>query len=137
MIGNFNAGASVRNAVTDSSVHEILFEMDRLTKEPVSADDLQLVKNSMAGSFARSFESPQTIARFARNTYKFDLPADYYETYLQRLDVVSIADVLEMAKKYIRPENANIVVAGSKDEVSANLARFDADGVIDFYDAFW
>jgi predicted Zn-dependent peptidase len=136
LIGNFNAGASVRNAVTDSSVHEILFEMDRLTKEPVSADDLQLVKNSMAGSFARSLESPQTIARFARNTYRFNLPADYYETYLQRLDAVSIEDVLEMAKKYIRPENANIVVAGSRDEVSANLARFDSDGVIDFYDAF-
>jgi len=136
LIGNFNAGASVRNAVTDSSVHEILYEMDRLTKEPISADDLQLVKNSMAGSFARSLESPQTIARFARNIYKFDLPADYYETYLQRLDAVSIPDVLAMAKKYIRPENANIVVSGSKDEVAANLVRFDSDGVVDFYDPF-
>ncbi|MFT4536032.1 MAG: zinc protease [Saprospiraceae bacterium] len=136
LIGNFNAGASVRNAVTDSSIHEILFEMDRLRKEPVTADDLQLVKNSMAGSFARSLESPQTIARFARNTYKFNLPADYYETYLQRLEVVTIADVQAMAQKYIRPENANIVVAGAKDEVAANLARFDSDGVIDFYDAF-
>lgn len=136
LVGNFNAGASVRNAVTDSSVYEILFEMDRLRTEPVSSDDLQLVKNSMAGGFARSLESPQTIARFARNIYKYNLPADFYETYLQKLDAVSIADVQEMAQKYIRPENANIVVAGSKDEVSANLARFDSDGVIDFYDAF-
>ncbi len=136
LIGNFSAGASVRNAVTDSSVHEILYEMDRLTKEPVSADDLQLVKNSMAGSFARSLESPQTIARFARNTYKFNLPADYYETYLQKLDAVTIGDVQAMAKKYIRPENANIVVAGYKDEVADKLARFDSDGVVDFYDPF-
>lgn len=136
LVGNFNAGASVRNAVTDSSVHEILFEMERLRNEPVSAEDLQLVKNSMAGSFARSLESAQTIARFARNIYKFDLPADYYETYLQKLDAVSIADVQAMAQKYIRPDNANIVVAGAKDEVAANLARFDSDGVIDYYDAF-
>ena len=136
LVGNFNAGASVRNAVTDSSVYEILFEMGRLRSEPVSAEDIQLVKNSMAGGFARSLESPQTIARFARNIYKFNLPADYYETYLQKLDAVSIADVQAMAIKYIRPENANIVVAGSKDEVAANLIKFDADGVIDFYDAF-
>ncbi|MFT6336503.1 MAG: zinc protease [Saprospiraceae bacterium] len=136
LVGNFNAGASVRNAVTDSSIHEILFEMDRLRTEPVSVDDLQLVKNSMAGGFARSLESPQTIARFARNIYKFNLPADYYETYLQKLDAVSIVDVQAMAQKYIRPENANIVVAGSKDEVAANLAKFDVDGVVDFYDAF-
>ncbi len=136
LVGNFNAGASVRNAVTDSSVYEILYEMERLRTEPVSAEDIQLVKNSMAGGFARSLESPQTIARFARNIYKFNLPADYYETYLQKLDAVSIADIQAMAMKYIRPENANIVVAGSKDEVAANLIKFDADGVIDFYDAF-
>lgn len=135
-IGNFNASASVRNAVTDSSVVQFLYEMERLRNEPVSAEDLQLVKNSMAGSFARSLESPQTIARFARNVYKFGLPADYYDTYLQRLQAVSIADVQAMAQKYIRPDRANIVIAGSKDEVAANLVQFDADGEIDYYDAF-
>lgn len=136
LVGNFRANASVRNAVTDSSVTEFLYEMNRLRDEPVSAADLRLVKNSMGGSFARSLESPQTIARFARNTYKFNLPKDYYQTYLQRLETVSIADVSEMAKKYIRPDNAYIVVAGSKDEVSENLKQFDSDGEIDFYDAF-
>ena len=136
LVGNFNAFASVRNEVTDSSVTEFLYEMKRLRDEPVSADDLQLVKNSMGGSFARSLESPQTIARFARNTYKFNLPKDYYETYLQRLETVTIEDVSAMAKKYIRPDNAYIVVAGSKDEVAENLKQFDSDGEIDFYDAF-
>ncbi|MDF1699269.1 MAG: pitrilysin family protein [Saprospiraceae bacterium] len=136
LVGNFNAFASVRNSVTDSSVIQFLYEMERLRDEPVSADDLQLVKNSMAGSFARSLESPQTIARFARNTYKFNLPKDYYQTYLQRLEAVQIEDVSAMAKKYIRPDNAYIIVAGSKDEVSENLKQFDTDGEIDFYDPF-
>jgi len=136
LVGNFRAFASVRNAVTDSSVIEFLYEMTRLRDEPVSSDDLQLVKNSMAGSFARSLESPQTIARFARNTYRFNLPKDYYQTYLQRLETVTVADVSAMAKKYIRPDNAYIVVAGSKDEVAENLKQFDSDGEIDFYDAF-
>lgn len=136
LVGSFNAFASVRNAVTDSSVTEFLYEMNRLRDEPITEEDLQLVKNSMAGSFARSLESPQTIASFARNTYKFNLPKDYYQTYLQRLDAVTIQDVSEMAKKYIRPDNAYIVVAGSKDEVAENLKQFDSDGVIDFYDAF-
>lgn len=136
LVGNFRAFASVRNAVTDSSIIEFLYEMERLRDEAVSAEDLQLVKNSMAGSFARSLESPQTIARFARNTYKFNLPKDYYQTYLKRLESVTIADVSAMAKKYIRPDNAYIVVAGSKDEVAENLKQFDSDGEIDFYDAF-
>jgi len=136
LVGNFRAFASVRNEVTDSSVIQFLHEMNRMRNEPVSMEDLQLVKNSMAGSFARSLESPQTIARFARNTYKFNLPKDYYQTYLQRLDGVTIADVSMMAQKYIRPDQAYIVIAGSKDDVAENLKQFDSDGEIDFYDAF-
>lgn len=136
LVGSFRAFASVRNEVTDSSVTQFLYELNRLKNEPVTMEDLQLVKNSMGGGFARSLESPQTIARFARNTYKFNLPKDYYQTYLQRLDVVTIADVSAMANKYIRPDNAYIVVAGSKDEVSENLKQFDSDGEIDFFDAF-
>lgn len=136
LIGSFSAGASVRNAVTDSSVHEIFFELNRLLKEPVSEDDLRLVKNSEIGGFARSLEEPQTIARFALNTFKYNLPADYYKTYLSKLETVTVADIQRVSKKFIRPENAHIVVVGSKDEVADKLKRFDADGKIDYYDAF-
>ncbi len=136
LVGNFNASASVRNEVTDSSVQEFLLELNRMRSEKVSADDLKLSKNSMAGSFARSLESPQTIARFALNTARYNLPADYYNTYLERLDAVTVEDIQAAAQKYITPENAYIVVAGSKDEIADKLKRFDTDGEIDFYDAF-
>lgn len=136
LIGTFNASASVRNEVTDSSVVQFLYEMERITKEPVGEDDLQLAKNSIAGSFARSLESPQTIANFARNTFRYNLPADYYNTYLNKLDMVTIDDVTMAAKKYIRPDKANIVVVGNKDEVAEKLLPFDADGEIDYYGPF-
>lgn len=136
LVGSFNASASVRNEVTDSSVTEFLYEMRKMVTDGVTADDLQLAKNSLAGGFARSLESPQTIARFARNTYKYNLPADYYNTYLSKLEAVSQADFEAMAKKYIRPENANIIVVGSKDDVADKLKQFDADGKLDYYDAY-
>jgi hypothetical protein len=90
----------------------------------------------MSGGFARSLESPQTIARFARNIVKYNLPADYYETYLEKIEAVTIADVKRMAEKYIRPENANILVVGNKDEVAEKLVAFDSDGKLDYYDAY-
>lgn len=136
LIGNFNASASVRNEVTDSAVTEFIYEMSRMVKEPVSESDIKLAKNSMTGNFGRSLESPQTIAGFALNTFRYNLPKDYYNNYLKNLDAVTIADISEMAKKYIRPENCNIVVVGNKDNVAEKLKKFDSDGVIDFYDAF-
>lgn len=136
LIGNFNASASVRNEVTDSAVTEFLYEMNKMITDGVTDEDLQLAKNSLAGGFARSLESPQTIARFARNIYKYNLPSDYYATYLSKLEAVSAADFTNMAKKYIKPNNANIVVVGSKDDVAEKLKQFDTDGTIDYYDAY-
>ncbi|MBK9736628.1 MAG: insulinase family protein [Saprospiraceae bacterium] len=136
LVGNFNAFASVRNEVTDSSVTEFIYELERIIKEPVSVEDLQLSKNSLAGNFARSLESPQTIANFALNTFRYNLPKDYYNNYLKNLEAVNVADISQMSMKYIRPENCNIIVVGNKDNVADKLKKFDSDGVIDFYDPF-
>ena len=136
LVGDFYAGAEVRNDVTDSAVTEFLFEMNRLINDPVGAEELQNVKNYMNGGFARSLESSQTVARFALNTARYNLPADYYATYLEKLQAVTSEDVMEMAKKYLRPDNAHIVVVGNKEEVASSLKKFTKDGKINYYDAF-
>ncbi len=86
----------------------------------------------MTGSFARSLERPQTIANFAFNIEKYGLPKDYYETYLQKLNAVTAADVQAMAKKVIKPNNAYITVVGNK-EIIGNLKVFAASGKVDVY----
>lgn len=135
-IANFSAFASVRNEVTDSAVVQFLYEMERMVEEEVSEEDLKMAKSVLSGRFARSMESPQTIARFAYNTIRYNYPEDYYQNYLQRLEAVTVQDVMDMAKKYIRPNKAHIVVVGNKDEVADKLVVFDESGEIDFYDAY-
>lgn len=134
-IGYFNAYSNVRNEVTDSSVVQFLYEMNGIRNEIMTEEDLKPYLAQMTGAFARSLESPQTIARFAINMEKYNLPADYYETYLTKLNAVTPADVQAMAKKYIKPKNANILVVGNKAEVAEKLAVF-SDSEINYYDAF-
>lgn len=136
LVGTFSANASVRNAVTDSSVYEFMKELDRMSTDPPKESDLSLVKNSLAGSFARSLESPQTIANFARNIFKNNLPLDYYDSYLKRLEAINLTDIQRVVKRFITPKNANIVVVGNKDDIAEKLLQFDADGEIEYYDAF-
>lgn len=136
LVGRFNARAEVRNSVTDSTVTEILNEMERMRQEPVEESSLELTKNFMTGSFARSLESPRTIANFALYTTRYDLPENYYRTYLEKLNEVSVEDVQEMANKYLNPDNAYIVVAGSKEEVMESLRPFSAIDMVELYDAF-
>jgi hypothetical protein len=105
--------------------------------EPVTKEELDLAKNFIAGGFARSLESPRTVASFALNMNMYNLPKDYYETYLQKLEAVTVQDVQNMAKKYVDPARARIVVVGNKDEVMDKLAKFDkADGKVQEYDIY-
>jgi zinc protease len=127
LIGNFNASASVRNEVTDSSVFELLNELKRMVTEKELAD----AKASISGAFGRSLESPQTIAGFALNTAKYSLPKDYYNNYLKSIDAVTIVDVQATAKKFIKPDNAYILVVGKGADVADKLKRF---GEVRYYD---
>jgi zinc protease len=131
----FTASGNFRNEVTDSAITQILYELDRITNDYVSDEELFLTKSGMAGSFARSLESPQTIARFALNIIKNKLPKDYYQTYLQKLDAVDKETVLLMAQTYFTAKNCNIIVVGNE-EILEKLKVFDADGKIEMLDAF-
>jgi zinc protease len=135
LVSRFSASAEVRNEVTDTTVVEILREMRRMITEPVEEASLELTKNFMSGSFARSLESPRTIANFALNIERYNLPEDYYATYLEKLDAVTIEDVQQMAARYLKPENSWIVVAGNKDVIE-NLIPLASDGQVAVFDAF-
>lgn len=130
-----SASGSFRNEVTDSTITEFVYEFSRITEDMVTEEELELNKASLAGSFARSLESPRTIANFALNTFRNDLPEDYYQTYLKKLNAVTKEDVLAVAKKYITPNSLNIIVVGNE-EVIPNILQFDANGKVKRLDAF-
>ncbi|MCB0700682.1 MAG: insulinase family protein [Chitinophagales bacterium] len=134
--GRFTAYAKCRNEVSDSSVAEILKEMKRMRNEKVTQEDLDRQISYMSGGFAIGLENAQTVAQYAINIERYNMPKDYYQNYLKNLSAVTVDDVQAIAKKYIDPSKANIVVVGSLDEVAETLAKFDADGKIDYYDNY-
>ncbi|RLD21035.1 MAG: insulinase family protein [Bacteroidetes bacterium] len=136
LVASFSATASVRNEVTDSAIIQFMIELNRMRDEDVTDDELELAKNFIAGAFARNLESPQTVANFALNTYRYDLPEDYYSSYLERLAAVDKETVRAMAQKYISTDQARIIIVGNKDEVSETLAHFSASEEVTFYDIY-
>jgi len=134
--GNFTAYAKCRNAVSDSSVNEIIAEMKRLQNEKVSAEELQNHLSYLSGSFAIGLENAQTIAQYAINIERYKMPKDYYQNYLKNLNAVTADDIQMIARKYVTADKANIVVVGAKGDVDKSLVRFDSDGKIDYYDNY-
>ena len=136
VIGSFTASTTVRNSVTDSAITEIINEMKKIRNDKVPADELQLTKNYMTGNFARSLESPQTVANFAINIERYGLSKDYYKNYLKNLNAVTSDEVLITAKKYIKPNSMYLVVVGNTDEIAKSLLHFSITGKLDYYDIY-
>ena len=119
----FEASAQVRNMVTDSSVVQIMSEIKKLRDTKVSDEELKIAKAAYTGSFVRNVEKPETVARFALNIRTNNLPADFYETYLQKLNAVTADDIQRVAQKYFSADNARIIVVGKATDVLPNLEK--------------
>lgn len=126
--GQFSAGAKIRNAVTDSAVVEMLKEVKRIRTEPVTDEAIANAKAKYLGSFIMATENPQTTARYAINIKTKELPEDYYETFISRINAVTKEDVLRVAQKYFPLNNSRIVVVGKGSEVLDNLEKIEFDG---------
>ena len=133
MIGNFYAGSEVKASVTDSALIEIAREMNHIRNEKMTEDHFNMTKATLAGDFARALESPSTIANFALAIERYKLPADYYATYLEKLDKVTLDDVQVMAKKYVNPDNAIYLVVGDRG-LKTKLAKLSSTNSVEEFD---
>jgi zinc protease len=133
-IGYLRAGANVGNAVTDSAILDILNVMEGLKNDYVSEEELQVAKNVAIGNFAIGLENPRTLANLALDIARYNLPADFYNNYASSISAVTKEDILQMARKYLHPDKAYVLVVGNKDEVAKRVKDFGTDGAIEFYD---
>ena len=121
--GSFTATASVRNEVTDSAITEIVNEIKLINLNGVSEEELNAAKEKYVGSFIMSTEQPSTIANFATNINKFNLPEDFYEKYLENFQSVTVDDVKRVLNKYILNENLRIMVVGKGQDILTSLEK--------------
>ncbi|MDE5421442.1 insulinase family protein [Ancylomarina sp. DW003] len=133
LVGDFYAGAEVKANVTDSAFIEIAKEMNHIRNEKMTEDHFNMTKATLAGDFARALESPSTIASFALAIERYNLPSDYYATYLEKLDKVTLEDVQAMAKKYVDPNNAVYLVVGDK-KLKEKLVKLSSNNEVEEYD---
>ncbi|HYG11814.1 MAG TPA: pitrilysin family protein [Pyrinomonadaceae bacterium] len=116
--------ADVTTAVTGPSLKEIFFEIERLQKEPPTEDELQGIKNYLAGVFTIQNSSRAGIISQLAFLDLHKLPDTYLSNYVQNVLAVSPADVQRIARQYLKSEQMAIVVVGDKAQVAKQLADY-------------
>lgn len=123
------AATSVRNVVTDSAVVQLHYEIDRMSKELVTDQELDLVKHKYTGSLIRSLEDPENIADFTYNVKTQNLPDNFYNNLLKNIKKVSNKDILRISKKYLSAGQLLIVVTGKGSEILSPLEKLELNGM--------
>ncbi|MFL9483555.1 insulinase family protein [Chitinophagaceae bacterium LWZ2-11] len=130
----FKAEASVRTEKADSAVGEILKEIKNMRDTKVSSEELKNAKALYNGSFALGMENPARTANYASNILINNLPKDFYRTFLQKINAVTVEDVQRVAQKYFNVANTRIVVVGKTDAVADKFKQ--AGFVVKAYDNY-
>lgn len=120
--------ADVTTAVTGPSIKEIFNEIERLQKEAPSADELQGIKDYMAGLFVLRNSSRQGIIGQLAFVDLHNLGDDYLTKYVQNVYAVTPDQVRKMAAKYLDTGKMTIVVVGDKSKIADQLSPYQNSG---------
>ncbi len=130
--GTFFAGANVRTEVTNPSLQEFLYELDRMRTTKVTDTELSSAKNYLAGSFQLGLETQGGLAQRLLEAKLYDLPNDFLETYAAKVTAVKIDDVRTAARKLIDSNNLVVAVVGDAKKIKDDLELF---GPVTVYNA--
>jgi zinc protease len=112
--GYFMIGTDVKKEFTQQTIDEIKKEIYRLQTELVGAEELQTVKNFMAGEFAGSLNTAFEVADRRKIILLDGLPADFFSQYVAQIHATTAEDIQRMATQYMRPDDMVEVVVGGK-----------------------
>ncbi|HUE81675.1 MAG TPA: pitrilysin family protein [Pyrinomonadaceae bacterium] len=129
--GTFRVSAEVRTPVTGDSLKEFLYELDRIRNEPVTDKELADAKSYLTGVFPIRLETQEGLIDQLVQIRMFNLPADYLETYRDKIQAVTTSQIQEVAKKHVTPEQAAIIVVGDGGEALQQVGQFTSE--IEFY----
>lgn len=122
--GAIVAGTDVRNAVAGAALTEYFNEYERIGRELVSADELQMNKRYMAGSYLLANQLQASVARTLAGNWLVGLPAEFLGRYVPEVQKVTAEQVRDMGRKYFAPTSQSIIVVGDPGAISEQLKPF-------------
>ena len=127
--GPFRAGGDIQTAVTKEAVIEFMKELNGiLGSRPVTQEELDYNKQSLIRRFPNAFETVDGISSQLATLVTYNLPDNYFNEYISRINSVTIDDVNRVARKYINPQQMAIVIVGDRKVIEPGLKSIEGWG---------
>ncbi|MHC5210887.1 MAG: M16 family metallopeptidase [Planctomycetota bacterium] len=118
--GSFTASSGVRTDVTAESVAEIMKELNSI-RDGITEEELAFARDGLMQAMNRQYEAVSALNRMLDSISMYGYPDDYLVGRIAILERITKADIDALAKKYVQPEKAAVLVVGDKEKVLGPL----------------
>jgi len=129
--GIFSCGAQTKSESTVRALEIMLQELKRIMEQEVSDEELARAKDGYLNSYVFNFETrSQIVDRMLTFAY-YGYPLDFMEQVKSKVEKVTKADILRVARTYLNPDKVQILVVGKKEDFDKPLSSLGDVNIID------
>lgn len=122
--GTFRLTTMTKSATTSEAIDAIIKEVKRLQNEPITKEELQNTKDQFLNSLVFRYDSKSQILNERISNEYNGLPKDAFDKLMEGIKTTTIQDVQRVAKKYLKPDQMQILVVGNKKEIGDQLQKY-------------
>ncbi len=116
--GSFQVVLQTKNETAGPAVREVLRELRRIIDQEVTDQELADAKAYLTGSFPLRLDTNRKLADLISTVEYYKLGLDYADRYPTLINAVTRADVLRVARAYLRPDRYVLVVVGDQSKAA-------------------
>ena len=118
--------ALIQTDKTKESVQEIYKEIKgMISDKKATADEIDKIKKSQVLELAGSWETMSAVNGSLQNLVMYNLPDNYYETYIQKIKALNTDIITNTAVKTLHPDNIVWVVVGDRAKIEKGLKELN------------
>ena len=120
--GLFQAQMQTKSVSVFDAVDAMRAEISGMITNPPSEEEMKRSKEAILNSFVFNYDSRAKILDQQLTYAYYGLPANYLETYRTNIEKVTKDDVARVARKYVKPDELTVLVAGKADDFGKPLS---------------
>ncbi|GIV27838.1 MAG: peptidase M16 [Bacteroidia bacterium] len=112
--GRYILSGGFKKDATDSTIHLIMNEFDKLINNGINEDELKFTKSALLQSEALKMESPYQKLYLMKTIMDYNLPINFKEHQREILNSITTKELNDLAKKIFNNNRLILVVVGDK-----------------------
>jgi predicted Zn-dependent peptidase len=121
--GPFILQTSVQSDGTGEAIKSSLMEIQAIRSDrPPTLEEVDAAKAALTRGYARNFETPDQVGRAMSQLVLYALPDDYFDTFVSRVDAVTVDRTRQVAAAHLNPDRLATAVVSDSSIVTPQLA---------------